>query len=111
MGVVFRSYSIEPDSAYWTGTTNQQTGSKTITRNVTKKWHHCNPHEKVNASGRKSERGRVSGCGSRCDACVFFRLEGDRAEFIVAPPPLTRSHAYSARKVGGAGVMPREMRW
>ena len=29
--VVVRSYSIEPDSAYMTGTTNQQTGSETIT--------------------------------------------------------------------------------
>ena len=29
--VVFCPYSIEPDSAYRTGTTNQQTGSKTIT--------------------------------------------------------------------------------
>ena len=37
---MFHSFSIEPDSAYWTGTTNQQTGSKTITRNVTRKRHH-----------------------------------------------------------------------
>ena len=33
--VVVRPYSTKPDPAYRTGTTNQQTGSITITRKVT----------------------------------------------------------------------------
>ena len=35
--VVVRPYSIEPDYAYMTGKANQQTGSETITPNVTAK--------------------------------------------------------------------------
>ena len=39
--VVFGPYSIEPDSAYRTGVTNQQTDSKTITPKVNDKLHEC----------------------------------------------------------------------
>ena len=37
-----------------------------------------------------------AGAGATC-AC-FFQLEGDRAEFIVAPPP---AHMHTAGKEGG----------
>ena len=47
---------------------------------------------------REEGGGRVSRCASRCDTCVLFQLEGDRAEFIVAPP---LAHLHSVRKEGG----------